>query len=302
MVLVSALAALTICSIGSLPWLLHRRGDAFEWRAIYLEGYASVWWAMVNIVSFAIVYIAGALYGVPGAAVAGALVSGAFAWTFQSRFASSRRLQALCAALSDGGAKAVEDLEAELARYRERTQVRSNGYVSWARWTLHAAGRASMAGYAAEALRWTEDIDPNRVGPRLRSVYVQHAATIRVTLGDRAGARALIAGAARPAAPAAFEEGLQGLEALLEAFEGDAAKALARADAALASGQSPVRQAWAAVRAHALEASGASREARAMLLSMRSEFGDDALRRVVRHAGPASAQAAAMLTNDGPYR
>jgi hypothetical protein len=308
MLVVTFLATVTTGSIWVLPWIMQRRADTFSWRTALLGQVASLWWAAASIAAFGGVMIGGHAFGVPGAAISGLLVDGVFAWTFHQSFGSTRKLQALCEALATKPAATsvatLAALEAELARHRERSEERTNGYDAWAGWTLHAGARASLAGHTADALRWTESIDPMRLRRNLRGTYTQHVASFRIATGDRAGARTLIASTSRPVEPVVMEEALQGLEALLEALEGDAIAALARADAALAvpAKKGPVEAIWLATRAHALEASGAPGEARAALYAMRAEYGDDYLRRMVGHGGPASAAAAAVLASRAPYR
>jgi hypothetical protein len=94
------------------------------------------------------------------------------------------------------------------------------------------------------------------------------------------------------------------VEGLLDALEGDPAAAIARADGALAVAPlaPPVKGTWMAARAHALEASGAHREARALLEAIRAEHGDLPLKRIAGHRGPASAAAEALLAAQVPYR
>jgi hypothetical protein len=304
MYLVLVLALLTTMGIWALPWALGRRADQFRWWATLRDQMTSFWWGAVSIVSFAGVMIGGGRFGLPGAAVSSILLIGAFAWTFQSRFGSARRLQALCASLANGPPDtALRALEAELARHRETSEGRANGYAAWVQWTLHAAARASTAGYPADALRWTEGIDPRRVDRKLRCMHAQHAATFRLLQGDAPGARALLAASPRPAEPKEMELAIQALEGLLEAIDGDAVAALARADAALATAAAaPFRKIWLATRAHALVVSGAEAEARAVLFATRAEHGDLALTGIVRHRGPASAAAEAVLASQAPYR
>jgi hypothetical protein len=264
----------------------------------------SAWWGAVSILSFAGVVIGGGRYGLPGAAVCSVLLIGAFAWAFHVRSRAARRLGALCTALATDPSEAtLRVLEAELARHREASEGRVNGYDAWVQWSLHAAARASLAGHTIDALRWTEGIDPRRVGRKLRCVHAQHVASFRLILGDRPGARALLATAPRPAEPEAMELAIQALEGLLEAIEGDAAVALARTDKALATAnEGPVKMTWRAARAHALVASGAQSDAHTLLLALRAEHGDLPLTRIVGHGGPASAAAATVLAAQTPYR
>jgi hypothetical protein len=56
------------------------------------------------------------------------------------------------------------------------------------------------------------------------------------------------------------------------------------------------------VRAHALSKIGDTEEARKVLLAIRAKSGDAFLRRVVAHAGPASAIAESVLGDGGAYR
>jgi hypothetical protein len=100
-----------------------------------------------------------------------------------------------------------------------------------------------------------------------------------------------------------MELAIEALECLLEAIDGDAVAALARADTALAAGPgASVDTVWLAARAHALVASGAQPEARALLFAIRAEHGDPTLVRIVAHRGPASAAAATVLAAQAPYR
>ncbi len=100
-----------------------------------------------------------------------------------------------------------------------------------------------------------------------------------------------------------MERGIQAIEGLLEALEGDPLATLARADAALASPREPaLRTTWLAARAHALAASSAHVEAHALLLAIRAEHGDLLLRRIGNHRGPASAAAEALLATQAAYR
>jgi hypothetical protein len=303
---VIALAIATTLGIRALPRALHRSSDAFRWGT-GLKG-APLWLAAASIVSFSTVVIAGRAFGLAGAALGSALLLGYFAWWFQRRFGTARRFQTLCAALSTATATessetALRAIEAELARHREAMELHSNGYEAWAQWTLHAAARASLAGHTADALRWTEEIEGRRVSQTTRNVHLQYSASFRLTLGDRSAVRELLASASRPVEPAAMEIGLQTLEALLEALEGDPAAALARADKVLAAATEPtVKMALLAARAHALEASGAHPEARALLHAIRAEHGDVLLKRIASHRGPASGPAEALLASQAPYR
>jgi hypothetical protein len=305
MVPVIFVAILTTASLWALPWMMQRRADAFSWRTAMRWQVGSLWWAAASIAAFGGVIIGGHAFGLAAAAFSGLSIVGTFAWTFRQRFGDTRKLQALCEALgTDGDATTLRALEAELARHRERAEERTNGYHTWARWTLHAAARSSLAGHTAEALRWTDAIDPMRLRQALRGTYCQHVASFRIAAGDRAGARALLASTARPAEPTAMEEALQALEALIEALEGNAVAALGRADAALAvaATDGPVKMIWLATRAHALEANGSAAEARAVLHAIRANQGDELLRRIVRHRGPASAAAEGILASQAPYR
>ncbi len=304
MELVALLALATTMGIWALPWALHRGVDPFPWRASLRGQATSVWWGLVSIMSVAGVMMAGRAFGLAGAVASGLALESAFAWTFHRRYSTARRLQTLCAAVATGPAeKTLPALEAALARFRETSELRTNGYEAWAQWTLHAAIRASLAGNPAEALRWAEGIDPKRLSPKARWGHAQNVAALRVSVGDRPGARALLASARRPAEPAPIELGIQAIEGLLEALEGDPLAALARADAALASLREPaLKMTWLAARAHALAGSNAHVEARALLHAIRAEHGDLPLRRIANHRGPASAAAEALLATHEAYR
>jgi hypothetical protein len=295
-------------AIWALPWVMQRQTDVFSWRGAWTAQVTSVWWGSASIVSFAMVFIAGRAYGIAIAGVAAVVLVAVFAWTFRQRFGGARKLQALCEALDKavdkpGGEAALAALEFELARRLEMASLRANGYEAWARWSLHAAAHAARAGFTAQALRFTESIEPLRVGASVRGAYTQHLTSFRMSAGDRIGARAALAGAARPAEPPVMEEALQGLEALLDAVEGSAREALMRADAVLAREPTgPLRAIWLATRAHALAGVERHAEARDVLRALRVEQGDEVLKRIVRHAGPASAAAESVLASQAPYR
>ena len=305
MLLVTALAIVNTAIVWALPRALHRSADKLQWRVLLQGRWTWVWWAYVTIVSVAGVVILGRAFGLPAAVGFGLFLDGALAWAFHRRFGTARKLQALCAALAEGPAGApLQALEAELARFRERSEMRTNGYQAWAQWTLQAALHAHNAGYTADASRWVEGIDLRRVGRAVRCMHAQNAASFRLGLGDRSGARAVLAGAPRPAEPASIEEAIQAVEGLLDALDGDPAAALARADRALTvtSLAAVAKITWMAARAHALEASGAHGEVRALLEALRAEHGDLPLRRIAGHRGPASAAAETLLAAQVPYR
>jgi hypothetical protein len=194
-------------------------------------------------------------------------------------------------------------VEEELARLREGADGYPKRYESWARWSLRAAAQASLAGHSADAVRWTDAIDPRRLDRSLRCVYAHRAASLRIGLGDRSGARVVLASAPRPADPAPVEQALAALDGLLDALDGDFVAALARAAEALGAPlDAAARATWLAARAHALEATGAQREAREVLCALQAQQGDMVIKGIVGHRGPASATAAVLLAAQGPYR
>jgi hypothetical protein len=227
--------------------------------------------------------------------------------TVRRRSAAARRFRALCAALATGrGEETLREIDGILTRSGEASARRMNAYPSWARLTLYAAARAAAAGHVAEALRWTDRIDPRFVGEAVGWLYAQNVATYRLALGDRAGARSAMAQVSRPAKPPSIDQALEALDALLEALDGLADAALARADAALTGSLDGVaRMTWLATRAHALEASGAHHESRTQLQAIHSDKkmgGERLLKQIVGHRGPASTLAATLLVAPGPYR
>lgn len=287
------------------PWLLHRRGDIVPWRGLFQTENARLWWAAMSVASFASVFIVGRAWGLVEAGVLALAIDVGFVVTFHRRFARVRNLERLCAGLSDGGGavSALAALDAELSRLRDEFDARTQGHEAWAQWTLRAAARAATAGHTAEALRWIDRVDVRRVRRGTRDVHAQYTAAFRIRLGDRDGARALLARMQRPAERPDVEEYLCALDGLITALEGDPRAALAAADRALAERVHPTACAvWQATRAHALEATGTSHEAREVLRALQAEHGDAVLKSVAAHDGPASPAATALFAEQGPYR
>jgi hypothetical protein len=287
------------------PWLVHRRGDVVPWRSLFQTENARFWWAAVSIASFASVFTVGRAFGLVEGGVLAFAIDVGFVVTFHRRFARTRNLERLCAGLSDvGGApSALVAVDAELSRLRDEFDAGTHGHEAWAQWTLRAAARAGAAGHTAEALRWIDRIDVRRVRRDTRDVHAQYTAAFRIRLGDRDGARALLARMPRPAERPDVEEYLCALDALITALDGDPRAALSGADRALTERLNPTSRAvWQATRAHALEATGSSHEARTVLRALQAEHGDAVIKSVAAHDGPASPAATALLAEQGPYR
>ena len=117
--------------------------------------------------------------------------------------------------------------------------------------------------------------------------------------------RACLGEVARPVSDPLWERALAAHEALLAALDGEAEPAEAASRAGFATEPDPIlRLTWKMAHAHALAALGRDDEARAALLEVRDQAPDpQPLERVVRHGGPASPLAKALLTDTGaPYR
>jgi hypothetical protein len=295
-----------LATVGTLamPWVFHRGTDKFRWQSVFTTKQAWISWAYFSIVIFAAVLIAGRHYGLAVAAACLLVVDGIYAYGFSRRFRSARHLDALCTTLEKRPTdENVAALGAALAAFRIEGEGRLNGYAVWVQWTHRAAIIAIATGRAEAARRWLDAVDPVRLDHDGRPVHAARLAVTRIELGDRSGARQILARVARPAAVPATEQALAALEGLLEALDGDAATALAKADAALDGPLDPtIRATWRVVRAHALERAGAPAEAREVLLALRGEYGERVLRRIANHGGPASASAATLLASPTPYR
>jgi hypothetical protein len=301
---VTLLAILATGIVLSLPWALHRGTDTFRWQSVYSSSQNRFAWASTSNFAFAFVLITGRGCGLVGAAGAFFLVSGGYAFAFHRRYRSVRTMADLCAALEKApGSDAVRALDVALERLREDGETRTHGYATWAQWSFRAAAQAVTAGYPADALRWIDALDPRRLDHGLRALHALRCASLCIELGDRDGARAAMMQVARPAQEPLMEQGFGALEGLLDALEGDAPAALARADQALAAPlEASVRTMWRVVRAHALERANAPSAAREVLSALQAEHGDRALRRIVSQRGPASAAAATLLAARAPYR
>lgn len=306
MIVVVALGIASTVGLLIAPWALHRRTDAFRWQTLFAwKNNVWAWWAQASIVSFAIVIIAGRAFGVPGAVAYLVLFHGAFTYRWHRRYRDPRALERLCAALDGAHAgDALRALDKVLAAHRRDAEEGTTGYDAWAQWHLRVAAKAALAGHAVDAARWAEAIDPKRLGRAGRCAYAQAGAAFRLGLGDRAGARALLASAPRPADSLGMEQALQAFDALLDVLgDGSPAALLGRADEALTGSLHAVaRMTWQATRVHALEASGAQAQAREALLALQQQHGDMPLKRIAHHGGPASPVAAVLLIPSTPYR
>jgi hypothetical protein len=265
---------------------------------------SGVRFAALAMMTVGAVLAAGHAAGLAGAGMAALAIDGALAVHYVRRRLGQRELQAMCTALATTNDDAAfARVEARLAKLRAANEMHQGGYEACARWTLHAAAHASHAGRPAEGLRWAEAIDPAQVGPTVRAMRAQHVAAFAIGVGDRPRARAVLAGVRRPVSDTTVEGSLAAIEALLDALDGDTEAARAKAERALIRKWHPsVRLIWNAALAHARVAAGAPGEARALLIALRAEHGDFALRRVAGHQGPASALAAALLAGEAPYR
>ena len=180
-------------------------------------------------------------------------------------------------------------------------------YLNWSRIVAFVAAGASRAELADEALRWIERIDRARVDRVGVASRAQIMAAAHIALGQRQRAREVIAEVPRPVPGPLWERALTALETLLAALEGspDPERAEAMARAGLEAEPDPMlRQTWYAAHAHALAALGRRDDARAALVRLRELAPKERpLERVVRHRGPASPIAEALLAESGmPYR
>jgi hypothetical protein len=304
MIGVTLLAVLATAGVLAMPWAFHRGTDKFRWQSYFTTDQAWIAWAWTSIVTFTAVHLAGQSLGVAGAAATLLLVDGGYAYSFRRRLRSTRNLDALCAALETQPTdEAVAALGAALARFKEEVSGKANAYRTWAQWTHRAVAAAIVAGYAKDGQRWIDAVNPLHLNREGRSIQALRSASIRIELGDRGAARQILAGASRPAAHPRTEEAFCIFEGLLEALDGDAAAALAKANRALAGSLEPSQRAWWwMVRAHALEAMGAPGKAREVLLALQGRLGQRVLRRIANQRGPASAAAAQLLASPAPYR
>lgn len=198
--------------------------------------------------------------------------------------------------------EALALLEREVENLRGGHGGEKPNYEHRARWVLGIATQVYRAGHPERALEWTTKLELGIVGRPLAAMYAQHEAVFRIAIGDREGARRAVARAPRPAV-APWEEQLSALDALFEALEGDAEAALRRTNGALdAASPTVARSSWQVVRAHAQARLGATEEARTTLRAIRSESGEDAIRRIVTHDGPASRLAEMLIAEGGAYR
>jgi hypothetical protein len=199
-------------------------------------------------------------------------------------------------------ARALGGLEEEVDGLRGLRGGEKDDYDHRAQLVLGIAASVARAGHPEHALAWTTRIEPALLGRPVAAIHAQHEVAFRLGVADREGARRALAQAPRPAI-APWEDALQAMEALLDALEGDAQSAVDRATVALERApEGAARATWQMARAHGLAKGGALEDAKGVLRAMRGEGGDDLLRRVVAHAGPASRLAEGMLVERGAYR
>jgi hypothetical protein len=300
-VVLIAIAVTTTLVAFASPRALVRKGEPFQWRRDGF-GWFRLW--QLAIFVFGAVFIVAHFWGVPGAALSGLVIDAGYFWAARRRVRTARTLLRLLGELERHPSEpAVAALDAEIQRLRQVVEERSADYRAWATWTLYAVSKAYTKGQLEAAARWAESIDRLRLGDDASGVQAYWAAASRIALGDRKAAREHIASARRPAKPPMYESILSALEALLDALDGPAPSVLPRIDRALAGSLDPqARPVWLASRAHALHATGAEGECRELLRKLHAEHGDLVLQRIVRHQGPASEAAAALLASSGPYR
>jgi hypothetical protein len=245
----------------------------------------------------------GGLFGPVGAAGLGLACNVFIGGRAYQALRRSQRIRGLLARVSGPNPDAaLALLEEEVEGLRGGRGGEKADYDHRARWVLSIAASVSRAGHPQRALDWTKRVEHGVLGRPLAAIHAQHEAVFRIAIGDREGARRAIARAGRPAIPP-WEDALLALEALLEALEGDADAVLLRTNAPLdRGGPATTRVVWLAARAHAQAKVGAIEDARVTLRSIRSEGGDDFIRRLVTHNGPASRLAEALLAEGGAYR
>jgi hypothetical protein len=149
-----------------------------------------------------------------------------------------------------------------------------------------------------------EGVEETRLSPLSRAKRTYVLAVCRLRGGDRRAAREELSRIPRPVPDADWEDAVASLEALFLSLEGDLREAEARARRGLERVRVPaVRVSLQAALAHSLAAQGSREEAETILREMQKTHGNEALARVVRHAGAASPIAETLQAASGtPYR
>jgi len=292
----AAAAALFFAQVAVIRRLSGARGGGARVQ------FAAQWVAMafgifVTVVSVGAVV--GPLYAVGAGVLMNLLLGGRMVQQTRRAFRVTKLLERVSGPNAEA---ALAALEHEVEGLRGGRGGEKSDYEHRAKWVLAIASNVARAGHTARALEWTTRIESGVLGLPAAAMHAQHEAAFRIATGDRGGARKAVARVPRPAI-APWEDALLALEALLDALDGDAQAAIDRAAQVLeATPNGLSRATWQMARAHGLAKLGAADDARDALRTMRSEGGDDLVRRVMAHDGPASRLAETILTEQGAYR
>ncbi len=173
-------------------------------------------------------------------------------------------------------------------------------YRDWAGQMHFLAVSLARAGHYEEAVRWANQLDVERLDASTLASRAQLLAAVLLLLGHRERARSVLGSVPRPAADRVLERSLTATSMLVESLTGGIAGAELASREALVHERDPaIRATWHSARAHALAALGRRDEALQSLRSLVEETKDPApLQRVVRHDGPASELAQAVLSEN----
>lgn len=229
----------------------------------------------------------------------------------------ARRARLVVAALRDVLAATPETRERAFEHVRTLLgppPARAREHQAWVQTVLYVAAHLQRVEMAHEALSLADALDRSRLAAPTLGVRAQLVAACAVTLGDRARARKELASVPREKVSPLYQRALGAMDLLLDALEDTPADDLEDRCRKALSGEvdASVKHLARAALAHALAGSGRREEARAELRALRDEAARDAqalgtptsiLARVVRHRGPASPLAEAVLASEGtPYR
>jgi len=152
------------------------------------------------------------------------------------------------------------------------------------------------------AAEWLSRLDPTWLDPDTRTLAANNEAVAWLTLADLDAARTAIAKRA-PTTDGVLDQVVQTTSALIQALDGDHARALARVDALGPDVPPALEGSVAEVRATALAGLGETERARDLLRATAAKGDLRVIRAVLKKGGPASALAKALLDSRGtPYR
>jgi hypothetical protein len=244
--------------------------------------------------------------GVAGAALAALASIAVAAPVLLHRARRAHRIEQAIARLGDPVAQAESIARLGAMLGTAPSWPTPGAYLRWAQVVIYVAASASRAGVVEIALEWLGRLDVARLDDERRAARAQAAAACSIQTRDRARAREEIARVARPAPNAVFERAITALEMLLDALDGVSPERVEKRarETAAEEPEGSVRATLLMARAHALADLARREDALEVLRDLRTvETSMPLLERVVRHGGPASTLAEALLAEaGGPYR